>query len=271
MSPIIAISRLSLLLSFVVLVAAGCGTPNDQSAFDPDTNKHVAGWILAHPPAAQENIDSCKECHGEDLLGGISGVSCSSCHPSGISSMTGCTSCHGRPPTGGVAPNRRGAHTVHNALPHVTNVCDTCHSNAGTGTQNHFNSIIDVLFLSAYNAKSGAAVRNADGTCSSVSCHGGQMAPAWLTGVIDVDTQCTSCHAFGSTEYNSYFSGQHDLHANTFQFPCTHCHDTTKLTTSHFASLNTTTMEGPASATLNSSLTYTGGTCTPLCHGTLPW
>jgi predicted CxxxxCH...CXXCH cytochrome family protein len=160
---------------------------------------------------------------------------------------------------------------VHNAFPQVTNVCDTCHSGAGTGTQNHFNTVIDVLILSTYNAKSGAAVRNADGTCSSVSCHGGQTAPAWLTGVIDVDTQCASCHAFGSTEYNSYSSGQHDAHVNTFQFPCTRCHDTSKLAASHFTRLDTTTMEGPASATLSSSLTYTGGSCTPLCHGTRNW
>ena len=272
MSPIISMSRLSLLLSFVVLLAAGCGTPSDQSAFDADTNKHIADWIpVKHAPLAQADTASCKECHGEDLRGGISGVSCSSCHLNGISSLTGCTSCHGKPPTGTVAPNRRAAHAAHNALPQVANVCDTCHNGAGTGTQNHVNSVIDVMILSAYNAKSGAAVHNADGTCSSVSCHGGQTAPAWVAGAIDVATQCTSCHAFGSTEYNSYFSGQHDVHVNTFRFSCTRCHDTTKLAASHFDNLNTTAMEGPASATLDSSLKYTGGSCTPLCHGPLSW
>jgi predicted CxxxxCH...CXXCH cytochrome family protein len=270
MSPIISMSRLSLLLFFVVFVAAGCGTPSDQSGFDADANKHIADWVkVKHAPVAQENIASCKECHGEDLLGGISGVSCSICHLKGVSSITGCTSCHGRPPAG--VPGRRDAHAVHNALPPVTNVCDTCHSGAGTGTQNHANGVIDTQILSAYNAKSGAAVRNADGTCSSVSCHGGQTTPAWVGGAIDVATQCTSCHAFGSTEYNSYFSGQHDLHANALRFECTRCHDTTKLADSHYDNLNTTAMEGPASATLNSSLTYTGGSCTPLCHSRQNW
>jgi predicted CxxxxCH...CXXCH cytochrome family protein len=270
MSPIISMSRLALLLSFAVLLAAGCSTPSDQSAFDTATNRHIAGWVPAeHAPAAQENIASCKECHGEDLLGGISGVSCSSCHVNGISSLTGCTSCHGRPPA--AVPGRFEGHKAHNALPQVANVCDTCHSGAGTGTQNHVNSVIDVLILSAYNAKSGAAVRNADGTCSSVSCHGGQTTPAWVAGAIDTNTQCTSCHAFGSTEYNSYFSGQHDLHANALRFACTRCHDTTKLAASHFDNLNTTVMEGPAAATLNSSLTYTAGSCGPVCHGPMSW
>jgi hypothetical protein len=104
-----------------------------------------------------------------------------------------------------------------------------------------------------------------------VSCHGGKTTPVWMTGVIDVNTECDSCHAFGIAEYNSFSSGRHNSHVNTYGFACTKCHDTARLATSHFTSLNTSTMEGPALTTLNSSLTYTGGSCTPLCHSTETW
>jgi predicted CxxxxCH...CXXCH cytochrome family protein len=272
MSQIISVRKFSLLLTVVFLAVVGCGTPNDQNGFDADTQKHIADWVVPkHAPMAQADVASCMGCHGEDLLGGISGKSCTACHLNGMVALTGCTSCHGKPPTGGVAPNRIGTHPSHNALPRVTNVCDTCHSGAGTTTARHFNGAVDVSFLSVYNAQSGTAARNADGTCSAVSCHGGQTTPAWMTGLIDVNTQCDSCHAFGSAEYNSFISGRHDSHVNTFGFECTRCHSTSRLAISHFTSLNTSIMEGPASATLNSSLTYTGGSCTPLCHDTRSW
>jgi len=254
------------------MAAAGCGTPNDQAAFDADTQKHIADWVWAkHAPAAQADLASCKECHGEDLQGGMSSVSCDTCHVNGMTALSGCTSCHGKPPVGITAPNRRGAHTTHNSAPSIRNQCDICHSGAGSGTPMHANGAADVAMTSSYSSNSGAAGRNTDGTCTNVSCHGGQTTPVWSTGTIDVSTQCQSCHAYNLAEYNSFISGEHDKHVNELQFPCTHCHDTTKLAVSHFTSLSTHTLEGPPSATLNSSLSYTGGSCTPLCHVNRPW
>jgi len=265
-----------LLLLAGLLLGIGCGTsdPNSTAPFDSDSG-HSVDWLPAgHAQAAQADPAACTECHGSDLSGGISGVSCTPCHLNGSPFvLTDCTSCHGNPPTANAVPNRAGEHAAHNALPNVTKVCNTCHNGAGSGTLNHDNGTVDVMFLSSYNAKSGAATYDAaGGTCSKVSCHGGQTTPSWLAGVtIDVNTQCTSCHAFGTTEFNSFSSGQHDFHVNTEHFPCDRCHDNLKLSVNHFTSLNTPVMEGPASATLLSSLTYTNRTCTPLCHGTLSW
>lgn len=218
-------------------------------------------------------------CHGSSLNGVVgSGPACVTavCHQNGSPlTFTACTSCHGKPPTGTVAPNRKGAHAAHNALPVIANVCNTCHSGAGTNTANHYNNVVDVLLLSAYNAKSGSAVRNLDGTCSKVSCHGGQKTQVWLSGTIDVNTQCTSCHVYGTApaipEYDSYYSGKHDLHANANNISCITCHDTTKLAVDHFTTLDTTTMEGSASATILNSFGYSGGSCTPDCHETRSW
>jgi predicted CxxxxCH...CXXCH cytochrome family protein len=206
-----------------------------------------------------------------------SGPACStaSCHQRGYPvlgnapTLTNCASCHDKPPTGAAAPNRGGAHAKHNALAGVTNVCNTCHSGAGTGTTNHFNGTVDAQLLSAYNAKSGAAARNVvNGTCSKVSCHGGQTTPAWLTGTIDVNSQCTSSHAFGTAEYNSYSSGRHNTHPTSHRIPCTGCHDIVKLVQNHFTSLNTATMEGPAAGTLRDAFITSYDAATKACLAT---
>jgi predicted CxxxxCH...CXXCH cytochrome family protein len=139
---------------------------------------------------------------------------------------------------------------------------------------------VDVAFLgTTYNVKSGgSATYNVAGfSCSNISCHGGQTTPNWQSGTINVNTQCTACHAYGTTQYNSYNSGQHYLHLidpNNGPQPkliCTNCHDTTKLTTSHFTKLNTSVMEGPASATILNTVNYNGTSCNPSCHGNETW
>ncbi len=273
MSSIMTMGRSVFLLLIALMVFSGCGTPNDPVPFDSDAAQHTSDWVYAkHASVSQENIQSCKECHGEDLDGGIAGVACAECHVKGSPlTLTNCTSCHGNPPNGNVYPNMSLSHPVHNALPRVTNVCASCHSGAGSGMAKHYNGVVDVAFATSYNAKSGAAVLNADGTCSKVSCHGGQTTPLWAFGIMDVDTQCTSCHAYGTSEYNSYNSGEHYFHVITLGLRCTLCHDTAKLAGTHFSHLDTPAMEGPASGTLLSSTNYNGATCTLTCHGTRTW
>ena len=274
MSQITIPARMVTSICAVLLLVAGCGTPNDKVAFDADTQKHAPKWIYdGHAAAAQAQVASCRECHGEDLLGGISGVSCSECHPSGPTPMTGCISCHANPPAGTVAPDRAGAHATHYALPDSSIGCGLCHNGAGSGTASHGNENVDVVFLSEYSAKSGTAMHNADGTCSKVSCHGGQTTPAWLSGgTIDVNSQCLSCHAYGTDEYNGFSSGQHNYHVNTRQWngDCVKCHDLTKLATVHFTSLSTTTLDGQAYLTLSDYVGYDKGTgkCVAVCHPT---
>lgn len=266
---------LTLILIMGSLALLGCGDTNTSSSFDTEAGEHSEGWTQSgHVSAAKSNSGSCTECHGDNFGGGITGVACSDCHLNGSPfALTACTSCHAAPPSGTTAPNRAGAHAVHNALPAVMDVCGSCHTGAGSGAANHFNGSVNVQFLASYNAKSGTATRNADGTCSNVSCHGGQTTPAWLTGTIDVNTQCTSCHIFGSSQYNSFSSGEHQLHLSSIGMSCTDCHGTSSLAANHFTSLQTTAMEGPASATINGVLifSYTNGTCATECHEPRAW
>ncbi len=68
---------------------AGCSTANQDSPLslvDSEGN-HPDGWVTAHGQYAAPDGSLCMGCHGEDLAGGITGVSCSSdavgCHSGG--------------------------------------------------------------------------------------------------------------------------------------------------------------------------------------------
>jgi len=247
--------------------ATNMAHPSPWRGFVTNDTGHMTAGNMAN---------ACVLCHGANLdgVGGV-GPACTSCHMLGSPlTMTNCTSCHGNPPNGSVYPNAVGKHSQHSALGSYI-VCAACHTGGGTGTANHDNgnTTAFVAFLSSYNAKSGAASYNAtNNTCANVSCHGGQTTPGWLSGtVIDVNTQCTSCHASGTTQYNGYNSGEHSLHVSSQGIACDICHDTTLLAVNHFTYLNTTELEGPASATIMTSFNYSGGSCSPGCHGTRSW
>jgi len=212
--------------------------------------------------------------------------------------ISNCASCHAKPPTGSSFPNIAGTHAIHDSFQGVTGACNACHSASGTTTQLHYDHANarpghdalrvapgEVQTLSTYNAKTGAASFNPSGlTCSNVSCHGGQATPNWQTGAIVVNDQCTNCHISGTTQFNSYNSGEHTFHVNLFGVTattCKRCHNTTTLAVNHLTTLGTTAMEGPASATIGGGSTtvtsYVGGSCTPSvgssggCHSTRSW
>jgi predicted CxxxxCH...CXXCH cytochrome family protein len=180
-----------------------------------------------------------------------------------------CTACHGQPPSGNSFPDTAGAHAVHTNLPSVNNNCTICHVGAAHNDQ------LDLGFPAAYNAKSGTATDNGNGTCSSISCHGGQTTPDWESGRIAVDTQCSSCHTAGTGQYNSYNSGKHSKHLNK-GYSCTVCHNTGQLQTGHFSNLTTNNFEQNPASTIGGGSTsvglYQGGTCSSIaCHGSKGW
>jgi hypothetical protein len=78
--------RTSLFLAALCLLGAlalaGCGDSNSQAVFTSDTGKHPDGWVPAgHQAGARANLNSCVDCHGENLEGGgISKVACTQCH-----------------------------------------------------------------------------------------------------------------------------------------------------------------------------------------------
>lgn len=238
---------------------------------------------LTHGPSVSTGVTTIAQCasqycHGTNLSGVTnSGPSCTSCHslPYDPTTVT-CSACHRIPPSGTVSPNRAGKHAQHATS--ASSSCDICHNGASAYVGDHSNGTVNFSFQTAYNAKSGgtATFHAATNTCSNVSCHGGQTTPNWRTGSINVNTQCTACHEYGTAQYNSYSTGRHYLHLldpNNGPDPkltCVACHDTVKLATNHFTTLNTPAM-GPASATILNSVQYSGGGCLPSCHGNESW
>jgi len=230
------------------------------------TSMHPTGWLrdacYNHGVYALNNgTTGCANiyCHGSGLAGVFgSGPSCTKCHP--MPHTATCGNCHAVPPA-------TGGHSAHLATG-LNIVCGSCH---GSGCEKHNNGTVDVGISTVFYARSAGTVTFNGSTCSKVSCHGGQSTPVWTGGTIDVNTQCTACHAEGTTEFNSYNSGQHHRHVVNEGRLCTECHDTTKLAVNHFSTLNTSALEGPPSATLLNALNYNGTSCDPSCHGREDW
>lgn len=275
--------RLCLVLVFAVV--GGCASENDNAPRTDQPHLLGAAWLLPseHAAAAIANSPACFDCH--DISDGRIQPDCRQCHTAGPPNFAlgTCDSCHAKPPDGAARPNRAGAHAVHNALENVTGVCATCHSGAGSGTLKHYDtsSPADVAILAEYDAKTGKATftpeatNRGTGTCSNVSCHGGQETPDWLTGTINVERDCTSCHqlgtAFQTPQYNSPYSGHHQFHVVTEGITCTLCHDTTKLEIAHFIGLNTPDFDGDPAATIQDFINFNSqnSTCTTnnaACH-----
>lgn len=230
---------------------------------------------------ATNQLNSCSPCHGVALTGGATAPACAKCHinlpPGSVPVLGVCTSCHGNPPDGSIFPNLSGSHRAHTQIPLF---CAVCHDGGGSGTATH-GKTLTVAFPAAYNAKSGIAVRNADGTCSNISCHGGKTTKFWRGGRVDPLKDCQFCHDAGSAQYNSYNSGEHQKHLLEIGLLCVDCHDMTAVSggKSHFSGLSTPAFELPPQSTLRAPLNFNSGSCTPnagsfsigVCHATKNW
>lgn len=64
----------------VALGLAGCGDKNPQAVFSPESG-HQSDWTLTHKFSAKADLESCVECHGANLDGGIAKSPCTRCHP----------------------------------------------------------------------------------------------------------------------------------------------------------------------------------------------
>lgn len=270
---------------------------------------HAVGqaWLL--PSGHVAAVDSsCISCHS--LTGGGFDPACEDCHINNGGNdpiLTGCVSCHSEPPNlestaQDDRPNRQGSHNVHDSFTTTTFNCTACHDGGGTGEPSHYDRTdrstpdypADVNMLSGFDSNSHGAALYSGGICSGVNCHGGLPTPDWLTGSLDVDTQCTSCHQSGgiTNELNSYSnpgtpSRTHDFHLaidnpevpGSDLITCTDCHYIDKLT-NHFTNLgNPAQWLDTAGATVDGFETFiiegfydeVNKSCNPTCHGTEPW
>lgn len=269
-------------------ILSDSGLTVELGAYGDGNVPHPVGqdWLL--PTGHVAAVDAtCVPCH--TLAGGGQDPACQDCHIQGDPLvLLNCTSCHSEPP--GTAftveadrPDREGAHDKVANLTASTMDCSACHQGGGTGELSHYDRIdqttpdypADVNLVLSLNSISPDATYDTVGrTCSGVSCHGGQITPDWLTGSLDVETQCESCHSQVISEANSYNSGEHDKHVNDPTIFCTDCHNTTNLATNHFTNLaNPAQWLDSAGATIGGGATSIGtyddttNSCSLTCHG----
>jgi len=119
--------------AFLVTLIAACSDGNGSAIFDPDRGKHPDNWYVEHRAAFLSQPETCQECHGADLMGGISKVSCFSASFKGLS-------CHANGPSGHPAgwsdPDSHGAEAK--AAPGTGSgfaSCQVCHGNDFAGGQ----------------------------------------------------------------------------------------------------------------------------------------
>ena len=183
------IRTVSLAAAFSALVA--CSKSNDKApSIDPVSGKHPAGWAATgggtHPAAFTAGPNSCYECHGSDLKGGISAVSCFSASRSGMT-------CHANGPSG--HPAGWDAATAHGA-----------HAKAKSNGQDGF-----VRCQVCHGSDFSGGIVNK--TClNTAGCHGAGIGSPhakkpWLSNIgasthADTDTSnapaCAVCHTAGA-------------------------------------------------------------------------
>lgn len=205
---------------------------------------HPDGWSAKdqHGYAANaRGLAGCKSCHGQDLDGGSSGVSCTACHSTAgyPAWATTCTFCHGDRASGRASPPLDtqgrsiatnvsvGVHASHVATTLTTPfACGECHPARGASVVTdaaHVDGDAQAELVFGALARTGGAtpayVRTsaASATCSSVYCHGqftggSGSDPSWTA---TTQVTCTSCHG------NSPATGEHAKHRG---YACAECH-----------------------------------------------
>jgi hypothetical protein len=186
------------MLLVTVLIFWGCGDPNSSAPFNGESGSHPEEWLPSgHASAAKSNIDSCTECHGSDLSGGISGQSCTQCHLGGPESVhpadwgsqaavnhasyvetngnSSCSniSCHGSN-LGGVAGSGPS--------------CSSCHLGGSDSVHPQDWGALTYMKHATYAASNGTL------SCSNAACHGLN-----LEGISGSGPSCSSCHMGGAT------------------------------------------------------------------------
>jgi hypothetical protein len=262
------LAKALLLFPIIVFLLNGCTEPLEEglpgSESDP-SYYHSTGWKddPQHGSDFCTNSQNCEACHGEDMEGGSSGVSCVACHAENLhhrgtvslccyechheNDIANCEGCHpdckpGSHPTHITVNNKGpataldcdGCHDIHNyplfgeadAAESLadTNVCDDCHSKGGA-----YDGLDDPTIGAKNNWASG--VYSGDGSTLNsgkekwcVGCHDND--PAIIDGVY-------APKVGGDSVNYGYFMNGHGNAPNDTELACTDCHDVANVAFSH--------------------------------------
>jgi hypothetical protein len=186
------IKPLHLLLSLALAVTlGGCGDKNDKAVYSSDGG-HASDWKTTHKTSAKADLESCVECHGTNLDGGVSKVACTQCHlgsPEAIHPQQ----------WGNYAYARHKAYVATNGTSSCANAA--CHGPALTGVSSAPNcatachlggtSQKHPAVWTQYSSHKNFVKANTTGstTCKTSSCHGTTGKGVFLSG-----PACDQCH-----------------------------------------------------------------------------
>ena len=221
------------------LLVWGCGNSrSDATQFNAANGQHPAAWLQTHPAEFLKQPDQCHSCHGsttdKTAAGGISKVSCFTCHPNGLDHPQGAPWLLSHPAEFLKNPDRchgcHGSTTDKAAAGGITKIsCFTCHPNG-----------LDHPQGAAWLLNHPAEYIKDRLRCSG--CHGSATNPAASGGLVQVS--CFNCHHPNGPGHRTGWAlaGQHGrLGAQAVPKPaspvdaldgtgfasCTTCHGTT--------------------------------------------
>ena len=74
-----AAGKVAILLLMLVLIIA-CEKTNDLPDYNPPPDHTISKDGFMHKSGLDQPLSNCVSCHGSDLEGGTTGVSCYECH-----------------------------------------------------------------------------------------------------------------------------------------------------------------------------------------------
>jgi len=191
-----SIKASQVILSAVLMLAlGGCGDKNDKAVFTSDSG-HPSDWTLTHKTSAKANLDSCVECHGENLDGGIAKSACTQCHPATAEAI----SVHPFA-WGNYVYARHSAYVTANGT--ASCATDVCHGTALGGVSGSGPACATACHLGGISQKHPAVwtqfsshknylgtISNVSTSCKTATCHGTNGKGVFLSG-----PACDQCHS----------------------------------------------------------------------------
>ncbi len=251
-------------------------TPTGTGAY------HPPGWESGdeHGTAAMyQTGGDCRTCHGADLTGGSSAVTCDDCHVP--TWRTDCVWCHGGTldttgaPPSDIDDNDDPATISFTSHPkhvqetiHAAYDCTQCHVKP-TDILDYGHVVRDItpgFGEIDYTQGLSRIATYYQGTCSNTYCHGTGLVPGEVTDG-DGPLGCGDCHpdaASPPAQWNA-MSGRHALHLGE-GITCSECHGSVVDATQGIVNPALHVNGGP-DLLLAGTVTFLGASCTGSCHG----
>lgn len=177
----------------LALALGGCGDKNDKAVFSPEGG-HPSDWTAVHKTSAKADLETCVECHGANLDGGISKVACTQCHAATPDTIS-------KHPVNweGYAYARHKAFVATNGTSSCANAA--CHGAALAGVGRAPNCATKCHLGGAFNKHPAdwttisshknylSTIANVSTTCKTSACHGTDGKGVFLSG-----PACDQCH-----------------------------------------------------------------------------